>query len=44
VFSAARATRLAKNALKNAKIIRKMLISVPPSLFARPESYLDGLP
>jgi hypothetical protein len=40
-FSAARAARLAKNVLKNPKIIRKILISVPPSLVARPKSY-DG--
>jgi hypothetical protein len=35
--------QLAKNALRNAKIIRKILISLPPSLVARPESYLESL-
>jgi hypothetical protein len=39
VFSAARSARLAKNALRNTKIIRKMSIASPPSLVARPESY-----
>ena len=43
MFSAARAARLVKNALRNAKIIRKMPISVPPCLIARPESYREGL-
>ena len=38
-FSAASSARLAKNALKNAKTIRRMPISGPPSLVARPESY-----
>jgi hypothetical protein len=32
-----------KNAFKNVKIIRGIPISMPPSLFARPESYLEDL-
>jgi hypothetical protein len=35
--------RLANNALKKLRIVRKMPISVPPSLVARPGSYDEDL-
>jgi hypothetical protein len=43
MFSAARAALLAKNALRNAKTIRKMPISKPPCLVTRQESYCKGV-
>jgi hypothetical protein len=43
MFSAAKAARLAKNALRNAKIILKMPISKPPCLVTRLELYCKGV-
>ena len=42
-LSAASADRLAKNALRNAKTIRKMPISVAPCLVTKQESYRECL-
>jgi len=41
--AAARPTRLVKNALRNAKTIRKMPIPKPPCSVTRLESYHEGL-